>query len=246
MKVLLYQLDAMSRRLLISVMEERGYMPVVAGNRQEAWSSLATEGVDAIFVDFEGDGFELVRAIRTKERGEGGRVPVIALVVGDTQSNRQRCAEAGADAVLSAPVRKPELVAAVDRTMEMKSEPPPAAKRALQPALDFEAALERVEGDRALLEELLRLFFDECKTAVSQIRQAWTSGDSIVVGRLAHTLKGSSANVGAIGVSEAALVLEHLARSGTPKIDEDHVVSLEKELERLIPELDALLKHAAQ
>ena len=248
MKVLLYQLDAMSRRLLTSVMQERGYLLASAANRQEAWSAIATEPIEAMVVDFEGDGYDLVRAIRTKERADGTHTPVIALVVGDTLANRQRCAEAGADAVLSAPVRKSELSDVLDQTMakDGSSSASRVAGSAVPAALDFEAALERVEGDRALLEELLRLFLDECKTTVRQIRESWSAGDFSLVGRLAHTLKGSSANVGATAVSDAAFTLEQLARSGAPKIAEDHVAKLEKELARLIPELDSLLKHATR
>ncbi|HXX20333.1 MAG TPA: Hpt domain-containing protein [Candidatus Acidoferrum sp.] len=105
-------------------------------------------------------------------------------------------------------------------------------------ALNIAAALERVEGDRALLEELLRLFADECQVSMRQIQEAWNSGDVALLGRLAHTLKGSSANVGANGVSEAAHALEREARSKKMESAAKLIADLEREIERFICALD--------
>lgn len=115
-----------------------------------------------------------------------------------------------------------------------------------QPALDIAAALERVEGDRALLEELLRLFVDECRSSMSHIQEAWRSRDTLMLGRLAHTLKGSSANVAANAVSRAAYALERQARSGNLENAPQLISDLKREVERVIPELDSVLRQAAR
>lgn len=118
--------------------------------------------------------------------------------------------------------------------------------KALRPALDIAAALERVEDDRALLEELLRLFGDECRSSVRRIRDVWSARDVRMLECLAHTLKGSAANVGANEVSEAALALERQVRSGNLENAAKQIADLEQEIERLLPELDSFLRRAAQ
>lgn len=249
MKALLYQLDAMSLRVIVGVMEQQRYRPVPAASRSEALKAIQSERVDVMVVDTQKDGLDLIRAIRAEARGAGARLPVIALAIVDTPGNRQRCAEAGADAVLPIPVRAPELLAALDQAVGLQNastSPTQSKIHGTRPAVDIAAALERVEGDRALLEELLRLFVDECQNTLRQIRDVWASRDARALGRLAHALKGSAANIGADGVSEAAFALERLARSGNLENAVRYIADLEGQTERLTPELDSFLKEAAQ
>lgn len=233
MKALLYQLDATSRKLVLGVMEERGHLPITANSREEALETIESERIDLILTDVQRDGCELVRSIRAKENGTRVHVPVIALAVRNTPGNRQRWSEVGADALLSIPVEASELLTLLERLDG-------------HAALDVVAALERVEGDRVLLEELFRLFVDECHNSMGQIQEAWRSRDTLMLGRLAHTLKGSSANVGANRVSDVALALEREARSGNLDNAPKLIADLKREVERVIPELDSVLRQAAR
>lgn len=233
MKALLYQLDAMNRKLVAGAMEEHRHIVITATSRQEALDAIENGHINVMLADLRGDGSELIRNIRARERGSHVHTPVVALVAGDTQGNRQRCTEVGADALLPLPVGASELLTVLERLGG-------------HAALDVVAALERIEGDRALLEELLRLFVEECHSSMDQIQEAWRSRDAFTLGRLAHTLKGSSANVGANAVSEAALVLERQVRSGNLENAAKLIADLEQELERTLPQLDSALKQATE
>ena len=249
MSALLYQLDAMSRRLVAGMLEERHFAYAFTLDREEALAAVQGGAVDLVFADTQKDGLEFVRATRATRRRAQTRIHVIALMLADTPGNRRQCQEAGADIVLPIPVRMPDVVAVVDQLMfgkiSLNTQDSPQ-KQNHRPALDFIAALERVEGDRELLDELLRLFIDECHSSLRQIRDSWTSRDAQTLGRLAHTLKGSSANVGANGVSEAAFVLEKVGRTGSLENAVQHIATLEREIERLEPELDSFLRQTAR
>lgn len=249
MKALLYQLDVMSRKLVLGVLAQRHCSSIFAVDHTEALCALENGDVDVALVDTQKDGLELIRAIRACERNAPARSFLIALTIADTPGNRLRCLEAGGDAVLPIPLRAPDLLATLDEAIHRgqgsfvtASPAAPSVRR----ALNIAAALERVEGDRALLEELLRLFLDECQGSIRQIRDVWTSCDARALGRLAHTLKGSAANVGADGVSEAAFALERLTRSGDLGDAVQRIADLEREIERIAPELDSFLKETAR
>lgn len=258
MKALLHQLDAVSRKLVAGALERRGHTTIVCGTLEEATAAIARKQIDVVFVDVQMDGFALVRAVRAQDRGAGRHLPIIALAVGDTYDTRQRCVDAGADEFLSISVREPELLAILNRIKtssngRVESASPTASVEtpALPPVspascLDVHAALERVEGDRELLDELLRIFVDECNNSVREIRETWNARDAHVLTRLAHTLKGSAANMGANRVSEAAFALERQVRSGNLRHAVKQIADLEHEVKRLIPELDSYLREGAR
>jgi HPt (histidine-containing phosphotransfer) domain-containing protein len=87
---------------------------------------------------------------------------------------------------------------------------------------------------------MAHLFIAECPRAIEEIRQAITATDAKALEHHAHSLKGSSANLGATTVSCAADALEDCARSGNLERAGDLFKSLERELDHLLSELEAL------
>ena len=85
------------------------------------------------------------------------------------------------------------------------------------PALDataFERLLDITGGDLEFLDELVDTYLDDAETQLAALRQAVTDDDATAIMRPAHTLKSSSANVGAMAVSDLCRDLEADARTG--------------------------------
>jgi HPt (histidine-containing phosphotransfer) domain-containing protein len=108
-------------------------------------------------------------------------------------------------------------------------------------ALNFPELLSRVDNDRELLCELLRLFKDECPPLVLALREAISRDDMTGVTVAGHTLKGMLANLAAKGATAAAARLEEIGRTGVKLGLTDCFTSLESELDLLTTELDAYL-----
>jgi HPt (histidine-containing phosphotransfer) domain-containing protein len=98
-------------------------------------------------------------------------------------------------------------------------------------------ALERVEGDRELLAEMIGLFLEEYPDLVAELRSALTVHDATLLHHTAHTLKGSVGNFSAHRAFAAALTLEKLGRSGDLAAAPAAFAALERELEYLHPVL---------
>jgi two-component system sensor histidine kinase/response regulator len=95
------------------------------------------------------------------------------------------------------------------------SAPTPAPAGDGLPAIDgLNAAdgLARVGGNRQLYLKLLRQFVDQQGPSVAQIAEALVKRDGAAAERLAHSLKGVAANLGATAVQAAAGTLERLIR----------------------------------
>jgi HPt (histidine-containing phosphotransfer) domain-containing protein len=77
----------------------------------------------------------------------------------------------------------------------------------------------------------------------AEMRRAIDERDINTLARSAHTLRGSSSNLGAVAVAEAALELERLARSEELDSAGEQFKVLESEIERLFSELESRRTH---
>ena len=108
-------------------------------------------------------------------------------------------------------------------------------------AIDADVTLARVGGDVDLLQEIIRLFLEECPQLMDKIRVALADGDAGQMQMAAHTLRGSVSNFGASAAVEAARQLEATARTQDLKGAAPMLQTLEQEIERVSSALQGLL-----
>jgi two-component system sensor histidine kinase/response regulator len=252
MKILLAEDNAVNRALARKLLEKQGHTVVIAENGRQALDTLDRETVDLVLMDVqmpELDGLEATRAIREKEKVSGAHLPIIALTAHAMKGDRERCLDAGADDYLTKPIHTPDLHAAISRIQGAKTAKLPAspASEPISTAGSFDpaAALQRVEGDRELLEEIARIFAEECPKMLAEIRGALAGSDAPLLERLAHTLKGSSSNLGALALPHSAAALEQMAHAGDFRGAGAQFKIVEKDVESLLVELEGILGKVA-
>lgn len=101
---------------------------------------------------------------------------------------------------------------------------------------DREEALSRL-GDENLLAEVARLFLEDTPCQIRSLGEALAISDFEIFVRLAHTIKGSSANIGAPRRRGLAGELESCAKANDIDKARDLFPRLEREFERLVPML---------
>lgn len=69
-------------------------------------------------------------------------------------------------------------------------------------------------GEPDVLAEVLRLFLDEVPPRIARLRNAWSSGNIEEMHRAAHSLKGSSGNIGARRLYEVCSQLDAIGKAG--------------------------------
>ena len=110
------------------------------------------------------------------------------------------------------------------------------------PGLDTAQALLRVAGNRTLYLKLLRRFASEYGLAAAEIAAHLQAGDRDSAGRVAHTVRGVAANLGAIMVQAAAARLEAaLHGDATPAQLDGLVLQFDGELTPFVERLRAAL-----
>ncbi len=210
-----------NRHLAKSLLVKRGHTVVTANDGYEAVAEWEKGELDLILMDVsmpECDGLEATGVIREREAGIGEhRIPIIALTAHAMDGDRERCLQAGMDAYVSKPFNADELFA----TMASLARPPEPAESTAEDvaspdraALDRRAALERVEGNRELLAEMVGLFVEEYPAAADAIAAGLEEGDLEAVASAAHRVRGNLATFGAQTASAAAAEVEAMARAG--------------------------------
>ncbi len=212
LQVLVAEDNPVNEAVIVRVLEKMGHSPTMAHNGREALA-LATNGkFDLVFMDVqmpEMDGLAATAAIRESEKRSGTHLPIFAMTAHAMKGDREQCVAAGMDGYMTKPVRFSE----IQKTLEaVAAERRTAAPAAVANSWDKAAALDRVEGDEELLQDICRIFLEESPKLMTSLQQAVVQKDAEAVSRAAHSLKGESGYLGAVNVSKMAKQLETMGR----------------------------------
>jgi HPt (histidine-containing phosphotransfer) domain-containing protein len=100
-------------------------------------------------------------------------------------------------------------------------------------------------GENRLIERVVRAFESSSDKLLPQLRDALAQGDSATIRHVAHTLKSSSASVGALSLSRLCAEIETMIREGSEKGIETRVARIHAEVEGARRALRRLLDEAA-
>lgn len=97
-------------------------------------------------------------------------------------------------------------------------------------------------GEPDVLGEVLRLFIDEVPRRVERLKSAWQESNAVELQRAAHSLKGSSGNIGAHHMYEICKQLDERGKAGDFNGARHLLDSLVEEYARVEAEIQLLLK----
>lgn len=245
LRILLAEDSLVNQKLAVGLLERHGHVVTVANNGLEAINALESGRFDVVLMDVqmpELDGLAATRQIREREQQTGRHIPIIAMTAHALKGDRDRCLASGMDEYVSKPIRERQLLAAMRAVLgEELSESVSRIIRARPEeersdgVIDWEGALRTCGGDHALLRDIVEAFLEEEPRRVSEIRQAIDSSDFELLGRAAHTIKGSMRYFSAQAVLDRAYALEQLGQERTLDGAEEIFLLLRQELAKLHP-----------
>jgi CheY-like chemotaxis protein/HPt (histidine-containing phosphotransfer) domain-containing protein len=235
LRILLVEDNELNRRLATILLERAGHQVMCAGDGQAALDLLEQEDFDLVFMDVQMpgmDGFEATAAIRANPRW--AQLPVVAMTAHAMTGDRERCLAAGMDDYVSKPLRVEEIHAVIERQSKQKREfveaRPTNGCSPSSAILDRAGALDRLGCDDVTFDEFLGFLLETAASDMVRIAKAVEQGDATTLERLAHSLKGGSANLGADRVRDMASRLETIGRGRELSDAQSALVCLEQEL----------------
>ena len=253
-KILLVEDTPVNQQVAVALLARMGYMADVAGNGEEALTLLDSIPYDLVLMDIQMpvmDGFETTALIRSREASEKReRIPIVAMTAHALSGYREKCIEAGMDDYVSKPILPKELETALRRHLKKRSaerEEEIAAEEVAEevtaekgtenvletaessqwediPLFDQADGAVRTAGDVVFLGKLLLLFADSNAGEEGRLREFAGRGEWESAKHAAHSLKGSSGNLGLLRLAEQArwtelALAEYMA--GQSELDEN-------------------------
>lgn len=117
--------------------------------------------------------------------------------------------------------------------IEASSSSEPLGRHDPEELLDLQYLTEAAEGDVEFIESILHDYLKGTGQQLEQLHGALLAQDAEAVRRLAHSVKGASASVGATRVAQAAAALEELIRRDSMVHADEIVLLITSEFRRL-------------
>lgn len=220
-----------------ALLEMMGCKVDMATNGAEAVAAVGRQAYDLVLMDCqmpEMDGFEATSVIRNMEKaGElSRRSTIIALTANAMTGDRELCIEAGMDDYLSKPFDFEQMQNVLEQWLPTSAEKPevlapsgtsgetqPLASELEQfevlnkQALDSIRKLQRA-GQPSIVARIIGLYLDDVPKQLQALFGAVDTRDDVAAKKIAHSLKSSSANVGAAQLAEIFQACEQWSAAG--------------------------------
>ncbi len=232
MRILLAEDNAINQKLACHMLEKMHYTCDVVLNGLEAVKAALDRPYDIVLMDVqmpEMDGLEATRQI-LRQCSPTRRPIIIAMTANAMEGDREMCLEAGMDDYISKPIKLKELKPMLNKWSEVKYLQNLDGLVADVPVVDT-AALHEMDLDDEVLRDLMVMYIEQAPEQISRIRSLATLGDFGQMRKTAHTLKGTSANLGASRMAEIARHIEHVDEKSGPAEIRHLVTCLEKQFQ---------------
>lgn len=250
-RILLAEDNAVNQEVTVSMLRLLGCAAEVAGDGRKAVEAVARGGYDLVLMDCQMPGMDGYEATRVIRAAGTDRIPIVALTANATEGDRNLCLAAGMDDHLAKPFLLSHLGEMLAKWLPGRIRPgdgtgadgsaggSPGPKEAGavtasspidHAVLDGIRGLQQ-EGDPSLVARLVGLYLDDSGAQMETLRSGVKQADAEAVHRAAHSLKSSSANVGAIKLSGLLKEMEAMARAKDLRMAGEALAEIETEYE---------------
>lgn len=247
--ILLVEDNEINQQVAREILEQVGVNVDIAGNGVQAIAMLEEHVYDGVLMDVQMpvmDGYEATRRIR--KDGRFAKLPIIAMTANAMSGDRERSLGVGMNDYVTKPIDPGQVFAALAKWVIPVSPGSATIKRTAigaesvtdwpwpdLPGISVEEGLTRVGNNRSLYQKLLGQFRVSNEETLANIRAALKAGDLTTAARLAHTVKGVAANLGADSLSSLGAELESA-------IKQERFEGIEALIERFGEELASVRK----
>nr|WP_232849782.1 ATP-binding protein [Bowmanella yangjiangensis] len=248
-RLLLVEDNEVNRRVALGILQKTKVEVVVAENGQQAISKLQDEFFDAVLMDIQMPVMDGLTAAVIIRQDMELQIPIIAMTAHAMETDRQKSLKAGMNGHLAKPFDNSSLFSILaehlptERTITASDTPNSDSltwQNEQLAGLEVQQSITRLGGNPELYRTLLCSFYRDQQDTPTQLRQQLAEAQFTVLFRLIHSLKSSSAYIGALGLSSQCSALEPILEHGP--CDPKAILMIAEELEHLLQGLAPMVK----
>lgn len=241
LRILVAEDNPVNQKVALRLLERLGYSADTVSNGLEVLAALSEQPYDLILMDVQMPEMDGITTSREILRTWGANRPrIIAVTANAMRGDREECLEAGMDDYLSKPIRIERLAQVLNASVAThRAHSAPVVVPAIDAAALNAFRHDLGEGAQDILIELIDCYLREAPRLIQAIETASEEADAIALLRVAHTLKSSSAVVGALHLSELCKQLEETAHDPNPEHLAHQTQQILREYERVKRALEA-------
>ncbi len=251
--ILLAEDNHVNQEVARGMLEMLGCEVSVASNGQEAIELAQIKEFDLVLMDCHmpvKDGFQATQEIRLQQQTntteEQQHLPIIALTADVQKGIQDDCRAAGMDDYMSKPFDQKQLKATLKRWLLGEAETTsntidPIETEANQQETDEDAVLQQkpldniramqLPGSPSILNKVINIYLADSPELTASVHEAITENDGNALQEAAHSLKSSSANLGAMQMSEICKQLELMGKENDITSAKQLIQQLKNEFE---------------
>jgi len=234
LSILLAEDNLVNQKVAGQMLKILGYQADIANDGLEVLKMIEQKDYDLILMDVQMpnlDGLETSRCIRQKQ--DYPQPKIIAMTANAMPGDRENCLAAGIDDYISKPVVIQELnqiLVSFSKPSNVVFNPPSIEESSVswveESILQF--MLETLcNNDFQLMQEMLNCYLSESLELIQKIQLSWQAKNSQEVSFLAHSLKSSSASIGAKALADLCQQLEKLSQDESLKTQVSLILDLQ-------------------
>ena len=256
-RILVVEDNILMQSMIREMLEQHNCIADLAGDGRQGLEMAKITDYSVILMDCVMpvmDGIEAVKKIRDFEKTTGRHTPVVAITANEQEGDREYCLNAGMDDYIKKPFQRNQIIQAVAKWSGSKltdesvdNDIPPKQQRAsavIQDVISIEE-LDKIRqmqrpGRENLLLKVVELYKENAPVLLEQIQSCYAENDVAGLKRASHTLKSSSAQLGARLFSLQCKAIELKAASNDLTGVDMDIRSLLEDFHKVITALDNL------
>jgi len=245
-RILIVEDHEINRKLLQTILEKDGNEVLEVANGELALSTVLAKKPDLVFMDCQMpvmSGYDSTRKIREA----GIDTPIIAVSASALAEERKRCLDCGMNDLITKPFKQSDIYKMIERYLGVGRELMESSEKGVRidtseytdkPVFDYKAAVNIFLGNEETVKNLMEIQIEKMEEDLDLIRNAVSSKDWKSLSRIAHSMRGSCANMAMLRCSSIAKNLEIAAKNALESAVVTNLEKLEYEIPRLRAEVE--------
>ncbi len=241
-RVLVADRHALNRQIAARMLSRFGCQVDVARDVQDVLKMHEACAYDLVLMDCRipvTDGIDAIKHLRATDRDQR-HTPIIGCTANKYSDEHRLSIAFGMDDVIATPLRPQALQRLLQQWL-----PSPNKSNIKAPSVDGDHDEDELESVQEIFgadfTELAALFLEDSPKRIAVLHATAAIRDLVQLAKVTHAFSGSTASIGAIGLSALCRSLELDARSGKLVNVDGVLAAIDKEYARIAAKIDAML-----